>query len=233
MNLSPSTASKARREILLHLKKEGSASIQEIADRLGVTFEAVRLHLLPLEREGWIQSRTERTTPAKAGRPTRRYSLTPAGDHLFPKHYDQLASEMVGALADELGPQALRKILAALTEERVKAWAPQLEGKSLEDKIEALKGIYFAEDPFTHVESGPEGVLLIEQNCPFLNVALEHPALCSVTLSTLTRLLGFKVVRVERFQNGQGRCVFKVLTDQPVDPQKFSFEFEPEEKNPA
>jgi predicted ArsR family transcriptional regulator len=217
-----------RQEILLHLKKEGASSIQEIASQLGVTFEAIRQQILLLEREGWVQSQYTLRGKPKVGRPTRHYALTPAGDHLFPKHYDLLAGEVVKTLAAELGIKALRKILASLTEARVREWAPKLEGKTLEERIKALKGLYFSEDPFTSVESGPKGISLIERNCPFLNVALEHPALCSVTLSTLTRLLGFRVIRTERFQSGHGRCVFKVLTDRPVDPRRFRFEFEPE-----
>src|SRR5262249_41046711 len=115
----------------------------------------------------------------------------------------------------------------SLTEARVQEWMPKLEGKSLEEKIEALKDLYFSKDPFTSVEKGPDGIRLLEHNCPYLNVALEQPALCSVTLSTLTRLLGFRVVRSERFQSGHGRCVFKILTDQPMDP-RFQCEYEPE-----
>lgn len=67
---------------------------------------------------------------------------------------------------------------------------------------------------------------LIEHNCPFFNVAKRRPVLCSVTVSMLTRLLGYRVVREERFQNGDGRCVFRVLLDQPIDDSSFKFALE-------
>ena len=62
------------------------------------------------------------------------------------------------------------------------------------------------------------GFRLVEHNCPFLNVALERPVVCSVTVSLLSRLLGFEVVREEKFQAGDGRCAFRVLTDRPRPP---------------
>ena len=69
---------------------------------------------------------------------------------------------------------------------------------------------------------------LIERNCPFLNVASRRPALCSVTVSTLSRLLGYRVVREKRFQDGDGRCVFRVQLDDPIEVDDFQFAFENE-----
>ena len=60
------------------------------------------------------------------------------------------------------------------------------------------------------------GYRVIERNCPYLNAAMKRPALCSVTVNSLTRLLGVRVDREERFQNGDGRCVFRVYADEPV-----------------
>lgn len=218
--------SEIRQAILQYLKQKGSTTLQYVAKERGVTFEAVRQQMAILEREGWVRSQIDRQAKPKVGRPTRSYFLTPAGDHLFPKHYDLLASEVIGALVEELGPLALKKILSSLTEARVKQWAPLLEGKNLKQKLEALKGIYFEDDPYTQVTQAPDGIRLIEKNCPFLNVALKHPALCSLTVSLLTRLLGFQVLREERFQHGDARCVFRILTERPVDPKSFKFEFE-------
>jgi predicted ArsR family transcriptional regulator len=90
-----------------------------------------------------------------------------------------------------------------------------------------LKGLYLDDDPFMDVEHGPDGIRLIERNCPFLNVAVAHPALCSISVSMLTRLLGVRVVREERFQAGDRRCVFRILPDVPVKLDLFQFEPEP------
>src|SRR4029077_19972848 len=97
----------------------------------------------------------------------------------------------------------------------------------------ALKGIYDEDDAFTSVKKDARGYMLVERNCPFLNVALKRPRLCSITVSTLTRLLGVRVVREERFQDGDRRCVFRVLEDEPVDVRSFRFAPEPEPQQAA
>jgi predicted ArsR family transcriptional regulator len=215
-----------RLQILAHLKKQREATTRDISAALKVSYEAVRQHLVQLERDGWIKRSTDRNPEAGAGRPLARFELTAAADHLFPKHYDALAVEMVDAIADHLGADALREVLTALTDARVRKWEPQLKGKSLRERVDALRDIYLQDDPFTAVESDGAGLRLVERNCPFLNIALRRPALCSVTVSALTRLLGVRVEREECFQKGDRCCAFRVLAGEPADEIPFHFEDE-------
>lgn len=215
----------SRRLILEFIKRRGEATAAELAEHLGVTREGARQQLQLLEKEGWITRGAEQTGKG-AGRPATAFQITPAGDHLFPKNYDGLSLTLVDAVADQLGQEALTRLLAAITDQQVKQWEPKLAGKTLPERIKSLKGIYFEEDPHTVVRKDAKGYVLIEHNCPFLNVALRRPQLCSVTISTLTRLLGVRVVREERFQDGDRRCVFRVLEDQPVDPASYRFALE-------
>jgi predicted ArsR family transcriptional regulator len=218
----------SRRAVLQHLKREGAATAGELAERLGTTREGARQWLRVLEKEGAIARTAPRET-GDAGRPAVSFALTPEGEHLFAKNYDNLAVSLVDAVADQLGQEALVKLLASITEQQVKEWEPKLAGKSLPERIKALKGIYFEEDPHTSVRKDARGYVLIERNCPYLNVAMRRPHLCSVTVSTLTRLLGVRVVREARFQDGDRRCVFRVLEDQPVDLSRYSFALETSE----
>lgn len=210
------------------LKQRRETSIAELARHLRISYEAARQHGVQLEKEGLIEKLSVRTKSSGAGRPLQAYTLTPAGDHLFPKYYDALSVELIEAVNEKLGAPALKQILSSLTENRVRHWAPRLSGKSLEERIQALRSIYLEGDPYMTVESGADGIRLVEMNCPFLNVALQYPALCSVTIGTLQQLLGVQVVREQRFQLGHGRCVFRILSKQPVDLDRYEFALEDE-----
>lgn len=212
--------------IALLLKQKRSASIAAMADELGVTYESLRQQITMMERQGWVRGRVQRTVGSTGGRPVSHYTLTTAGDHLFAKNYDLLTSRMIEMVAAELGMDALKRVLASITEAEVARWAPRMNGKSLREKLVLLRELYMDDDPFMEVEKTAQGFRLIERNCPYLNVAMHHPALCSTTVNTLTRLLGYKVIREERFQSGDQRCVFRVLADEPVDPAKVLFELE-------
>lgn len=214
----------SRAEVLHELKNRGPLTPGEIARQLGTTREAVRQQLALLENDGWIRREGSRKSESQ-GRPSILYALTPAGDHLFPKRYDELSVRLVDTLAEQVGEEALHNVLAALTDSQVAQWESKLANKTLEERIEALKGFYFEQDPHTHVERDDKGWLLVERNCPFLNLALERPKLCSVTVSALTRLLGVQVSREAKFQQGDHRCAFRILADRPA-PRNYRFGFE-------
>jgi predicted ArsR family transcriptional regulator len=218
----------ARAGILAFLKRRGGGSVADVASQLEMTYEGARQHLVQLEKLGWITKRVQRGVSAEAGRPVSRYQLTVAGEQLFPKHYDALTLELLDTVPKLFGAKALKQLLAALTDERVRQWAPRLEGKSLEQRVTALQGLYAQEDAYMSVTMGGDGIRLVERNCPFFNVASQRPALCSVTVSALQRLLGVKVVREQRFQAGDGCCVFRVLPEQPIDGKRFRFALERE-----
>jgi predicted ArsR family transcriptional regulator len=218
----------SRRAILVTLKRQGASTIAQLAEQLQLTGEAVRQQLLQLQREGWLEARVTRTSDrGRTGRPATSYSLTEAGDHLFPKHYDTLSISMMDAILDQLGPDALKKVLEKISDAKVGVKESAIRPLSLPARMQALKDWYLKDDPHMSVEQTEGGYRLIERNCPYINTAMNRPSLCSISVNALTKVLGFRVAREEKFQNGDGRCVFRVYSDDPVD-EKAEFRLESE-----
>lgn len=216
----------SRRAVLVALKQHGASTIAMLAAELQLTGEAVRQQLLQLQREGWIEPRPAPAEPGRTGRPATQYALTAAGDHLFPKRYDALNVLVIDALAEELGPDATARVLRRICDERVAAVEPALRGLSLEQRVRALEALYLPDDPYMESRADDGGFRLVERNCPFFNTAMRRPALCSVSVNALTKLLGVRVAREERFQHGDGRCVFRVYANEPIDPTTWEFRLE-------
>lgn len=189
----------------------------------------MRQQLLQLQREGWVESRIARSEErGRTGRPATRYSLTEAGDHLFPKNYDLLNIAFIDAVSDELGPDAAKRMLKRVSDDRAATVGASLRGKSLEERVEALKNFYLEGDPHMQVEKSDGNYRLVERNCPYINTAMQRPALCSVSVNALSRILGHRVEREKKFQNGDGRCVFLVHADEPIDADTWEFKLESE-----
>jgi predicted ArsR family transcriptional regulator len=207
-------------------------TVRALADDLKITYEAVRQQIAELLRSGWVV-RVEREAPVRAaaadgkrGPVSRAYRLSAAAEHLFPKHYDDLSLELVQNVLETFGGAGVVKVLARMTDARVRQWAPLLKSMDVKQKLKALCSLYEDKDAYMEVEWQEGAPALIERNCPFLSVAQKHPAICSVSVNTLERLLGYQVVREQRFQSGHGRCVFRVRLDQPR-PQDAEFALEP------
>lgn len=214
----------ARADLLRELKLRGRATQAELAEALRITGEAVRQQLAALVEQGLVRADTR--APDGRGRPALEYRLEEAAEAHFPKFYDALTLTLIRSLGERYGEEGLRLVLADITDKQVAAWQPKLKGKPLDRRIHALRGLYFDEDPFTEVRRDDDGAMLIEHNCPYLTAAKDEPRLCSVTVSTMKRLLGVEVERTERFQQGDGRCVFRIRDDKPVA-KRFRFGWEP------
>ncbi len=216
-----------RRQLLETIKQRQKASISELAAAVELSYEAVRQQVVHLRSAGWVDQRAERPFDRGVGRPTVFYRLTMAGENLFPKSYHDLSTELIDVIAERDGLEGMRRTMAELVARREEGWRPMLEGLDHEQKLERLRNLYQSDDPYTSVERGNDGALrLVERNCPYLRVASRRPALCSLTVETLSRLLGRRVVREESFQKGDGRCVFKVLRERHQEQQQFCFESE-------
>ncbi len=217
----------ARRALLSALKRARWATIPQLAATLQVSNEAVRQQLAVLTRDRWVVSNCgpdEDVIERAPGRPPVEYCLSPLADDLFPKRY----SEMALALFDEL-PDA-DATLTTITDRRVESLRRTPGKESPATKTAALRSIYREGDAYVDVAKSKRGLRLIEWNCPYLQFANERPLFCSTTVSVLRRLTGCEVVREERFQDGDGRCVFHIYFDAPLDDtrKKLSFEHEPE-----
>jgi len=189
------------------------ATISELAAVLRLTGEAVRQQLLQLQRDGWVETRVASGKRHRTGRPASVFALTTSGDHLFPKSYDKLASDLLQALSSELGTE---NVLTRLADARVEATEPSIRALPLPAKVDALKALYSDDDAYMDIETTDDGYRLVERNCPYYNVAMANPAICSVSVNVLTRLLGVRVDREETFQSGDGRCAFRIFSDQPA-----------------
>jgi predicted ArsR family transcriptional regulator len=213
--------------MLLHMRESGGATIAELAERVGISDEGARQHLLRMERKGWVQRRETRPTGGRAGRPAAVYEVSPSGEGFFPKRYDELSIALADIIAQSNGHVTLRDALEHVTNEWAATWNPRLEGKTLDEKLATLKDYYLANDPFLAVERNGH-VSLVERHCPFLNVAMQRPALCSITVNVLTKVLGCRVHRTRTFQNGDGCCEFRVEVNEPVDASRHVFTMEDE-----
>ena len=68
------------------LLRRGNRTVEELAQALGLTDNAVRAHLATLERDGLVRQAGLRGGPSK---PAYAYALTPAAGRLFPRRMER------------------------------------------------------------------------------------------------------------------------------------------------
>src|SRR5713226_3364089 len=81
---------------IVTLLRRGSRTVDELAQALNLTDNAVRAHLATLERDGFVRQRGVRRGSSK---PAYVYDVNPEAESLFPKAYDRVLRQVLDVLS--------------------------------------------------------------------------------------------------------------------------------------
>ncbi len=183
-----------------------------LADRLGLTPMAIRLHLYGLDKEGFIRHGEQRRS---RGRPAKVWSLTPAADVLFPDRHSDLTLSLLEATRTAHGEAGLRKVLAALSRGQADVYRKRIPAQApLSRRLKLLAEIRTEEGYMTEVQPLRDGSHeLIEKHCPICVAANACSGLCQAEMDSFRAVLGRSVCldRTEHILAGGRRCVYRVI----------------------
>ena len=186
----------------------GSAkTVNELAAELELTDNAVRAHLLSLERDGLIRQQGVQRGTRK---PHFTYELTSEADSLFPKAYDALLNQLISVLKGRLAPATLEQVLRDVGRSLAGAEAGNRKTGNLETRVArgltALEAIGGA----ARIEKEKGKFFIRSENCPLAAAVAEHPEVCQLAETLLSEIIGTEVgERCDR--DGSPRCRFEVI----------------------
>jgi DeoR family suf operon transcriptional repressor len=197
-----------RAEVVMELKRSGTVTAKGIAERLGLSLNAVRHHVKELEAAGLVSYERENRG---VGAPAFIYRLTPAGEALFPRRYE----DAVGRLLDYVVAREGRAAAVDVLESRYKELALRLRSAlaeaSPEERVTIVTRALAEEGYMPEVRSGQaSGMQLVEHNCPIQQVAERFPEVCEAEARFLEEVLGAEVTRGDHIVSGCGTCEYHV-----------------------
>ncbi|TQV79701.1 helix-turn-helix transcriptional regulator [Denitrobaculum tricleocarpae] len=151
---------------------------------------------------------------ASAGRPVKRWRLTPAADSLFPDRHADLAVELIASIRETFGQDAMERLIASRSQSQLVSYRAALDGAdSLEEKLTALAKARSDEGYMAEVLKDENGeYLLVENHCPICAAAKACTGICAAELSVFQDTLGpeIRLERVEHLLQGARRCAYRV-----------------------
>lgn len=199
---------RTRREILNILKRRGRATLEELANAVGLVPVTVRAHLNVLERDDLVKYEEVR---GRVGRPYYVYSLTEDADALFPKNYHVVANRVIDSVTDILGPNTAGQLSEKIAENWAAEKDARLAGKDLAARVAEVVKIRNEEGAWAEIEPTEDGYAIVQYNCPCPQAASRHPEIvCAAELSYMRRLLNVNVERLDWSQEGSRVCRYHV-----------------------
>lgn len=188
-------------EVLLHTP--GGASVEHLTRELGITHNAVRTHLIALQRDGVIERLGQQRT---GGRPEHLFVLTPAGRETFPRRYREIAESLIAAVERTLGHGALDKVMHGMGTEAGRRLVPPRSPKaSVSQTAAAMKELGYEASLSVSDKRGEE---IVARNCVFHELAAKYPAVCQFDLAFMEATVGRAVEHRECMLRGGQVCRF-------------------------
>ncbi|WP_084398467.1 helix-turn-helix transcriptional regulator [Henriciella aquimarina] len=206
----PPALSATRNTVLDLLKRGGPQSAGDLAEELGVTPMAVRLHLYELAGEGLIEESSKATG---RGRPTKIWSLTEAAARAFPDAHQGLALEMIESIREMFGEEGLEKVIDRHSDSQLALYREKLAGlDNIGARVKRLTELRSVEGYMAVAAEDGKDWLLIENHCPICSAARACTRLCANELDVFRQALGpqASVVREDHLLAGARRCVYRV-----------------------
>ena len=190
MRLKPERLLETTRGRVVALLREGDRTVDELASALGLTDNAVRAHLVSLERDGLVQPGERRG--GRVGKPATSYRISPEVELLLSKAYMPLLTALLESLGERLPAEQLRPLLQA-TGHRMAAGIERPRG-DLAGLVRAASQFLNQLGGLSAVEELADGGFVIRsRGCPVGAAVRERPEVCEAMVSLLADLTGAPV----------------------------------------
>lgn len=193
--------------VIAHLKRAQRLTAKELAARLGVSLNAVRHHLKELEAEGLVEYEREHRG---VGAPAFAYRLSPSGEALFPRRYEETLTALLDQMVERSGREAAVALLESHFTVLARRLRGELAGSTPAERLHTVGRVLSEEGYMAEVSARTADGTLTEHNCAIPAVAERFPEICAAEARFLADVLGAEVDRREHMLSGCSACEYHV-----------------------
>ena len=195
---------------VVQLLRRGTASVNELAEALDLTDNAVRSHINTLERDGLVAPSGKRPGIRK---PETLYALTPDADQLFPQAYHLLLNRVLDAVGRRLPPEEIDRMLREVGRDLGAAQTPSSPDATLLERVEKAAEVLKSLGGLADIHDNGD-IVIQGYSCPLSATVEHHPEVCRLAESLLAEVIQAPVHEICD-RSGAPRCAFRV--EKPAD----------------
>jgi DeoR family transcriptional regulator, suf operon transcriptional repressor len=201
------TMKSTKDRILQTLLRKPRITINDIAEAVEINPISVRHHLSNLEKEGLISAEEERHG---VGRPRLIYSLTEDGMERFPTKYLRLTTRLLAQMKESMPGPMVTNLFNQIAEDLANEYSNQIKDMSMEERLEFVKEMLAQEGFTVEWEKKGNDYQIHEISCPYYQIGIDHPEVCTVDQTLISKMLALPVNKVQCILNGGSHCTYVV-----------------------
>ena len=187
-----------RRSIYLFVREHAEGvTASRVAEQFSLHPNVARHHLDRLAAGGYLEVAVERAEGAGAGRPSKRYRSVADVSIDVPVRSDDLVLSLLGKALALLPREQAEAMAEQVGQEYGQAMAAGLSGpdvaagqRSLRSAMQAVADALTAHGFAAHADQRNNQLRIVNNHCPFGDVAIEHPVICAVDRGMVKGMLG-------------------------------------------
>ena len=196
-----------REKILQTLLRHPRSTINELADAVSINPISVRHHLTNLQMEALVDAEEERHG---VGRPRLVYFLTENGMEKFPTRYLRLTTRLLSQMKEQLPQPVVSAMFKQVATDLASQHEEQLKGLSVEERLDALQDLLAEEGFVVEWEKKDDAYHIHEITCPYLQVGQNHPEVCTVDETLISKMLAVPANKIQCILSGAAHCTYVV-----------------------
>jgi predicted ArsR family transcriptional regulator len=200
-----------RMRIIHTLKKTQGLSVNELGERLKLSYMGVKQHCEELERQGYVDTWRR---PKAVGRPEMIYRLTTKAQTFFPRGSNAVTIELLHAANRLYGHAAAEKLLFSVFATKTEEYMRKLHGKTVLELADMLAKIRDQEGYLSEL-STCDRIAIVEYHSPIMDLLEAFPLVRRLEREMLERVLGVRIAREEKISSGLYQCSFVLQMPMP------------------
>src|SRR5512143_612298 len=196
-----------RDRILQTLLRQPRRTINELAEAVGINPISVRHHLNNLQVEGLVTAAEERHG---VGRPRLIYALTEDGMERFPTRYLRLTTRLLSQMKETMPAPLVSQLFSQIAQDLAKEYQDQMRGLSMEERVDFVKTMLGEEGFTVEWEKSGEQYNIHEISCPYYQIGVSHPEVCTVDQELISKMLALPASKVQCILTGGAVCTYVV-----------------------
>jgi len=200
-----------RDKILQTLLEKPRSTINALAEAVGINPISVRHHLTNLQMEGLVEGQEERHG---VGRPRLVYVLTDEGVERFPTRYMQLTTRLLSQMKDTMPGPVITNLFNQIAEDLASKYSNDVQSLSMEERLDLVQEILSHEGFNVNWEKKNGHYEIHEVSCPYYQIGVAHPEVCTVDQTLISKMLALPVNKVQCILSGASHCTYVI---QPVE----------------
>ena len=196
-----------RLEIINSLKRTRGMSVNELVERMNMSYMGIKQHCITLHRDGYLDTWRR---PQRMGRPEMVYRLTRRSHDLFQADSHQFTLALLKSAQEIYGPNAPEKLLYSIFKNKTAALKAKVKGDTVAERAKWLAHVRDGEGHMAQFINNKDGggARILECHSPILNLLERYPIIGRFEQDMFEAVLSTRVRREMIRNSGLYECAF-------------------------